>query len=277
MATAATSPDFVMHHSPPEDDFLLAEADVRELVRLLGEVCALPDDHTGKKRSLMDGLRELIAADCWVWCLVAEPRTDEPPVLVSFSHGGFTEERFAHFLEASQHPGSARNTAGIVSAVRAAGSQQTRLREQLIPTEEFLASSAYPAWCAADVSGVLLSVRPVDSIRQSAIGFYRGMGKPPFTAREARLAHVIISEVPWLHEQGWPEDRAVTVPQLSLRQRLVLNLLLDGRDRASIAEILRVSPHTANDYVKAVYRHFGIHSQAALIARFFRGDGGDKG
>jgi len=254
----------------------LDEADVRAIVRLLGEVCALPGGHAEMKRHLMDGLAKLAGADAWVWCLVAEPRLSEPPVLVSYAQGGFTDERFAKFLAATEHPGSARNTATIIAAAREKRTQQTRLREQLIPTEEFLASSAYQAWCDADIAGVIVSLRQLDDVCQSAIGLYRGLDKPPFTLRESRIAHILISEVPWLHEFGWPEDRGATVPQLPPRQRQALNLLLQGNTRAQIAEHLAISPHTAAGYVKDIYRHFQVHSHAELITRFQSGDGGDR-
>jgi DNA-binding CsgD family transcriptional regulator len=254
----------------------LDERDVRAMVRLLGEVCSSPGNHAEMKRHLMHGLAELTGADCWVWCFVAEPRTTEPPVLVSFAQGGFSDERFAKFLAATEHPGSARNTATIIAAAREKRTQQTRLREQLIPTEEFHASSAYGAWCDADIGGVIVSLRQLDDVCQSAIGLYRGLDKPLFTARESRIAHILISEVPWLHELGWPEDRGVTVPQLTPRQRLTLNLLLQGSSRSQIAEHLEISPHTADGYVKDVYRHFGVHSHAELIMRFQSGDGGDR-
>ncbi len=255
----------------------LAEADVRAMVRLLGEVCALPGGHAEMKRRLMDGLAELTGADCWVWCFVAEARTEEPPVLVSFMQGGFTEERFAKFLAATEHPGSARNTATIIAAAREKRSQQTRLREQLIPTEEFHASTAYQSWCDADIGGVIVSLRQLDDICQSAVGLYRSLDKPLFTPRDSRIAHILISEVPWLHELGWPEDRGATVPQLSPRQRLTLNLLLQGNSRSQIAEHLGISTHTADGYVKDIYRHFGVHSHAELMMRFQSGDGGDRG
>ena len=44
--------------------------------------------------------------------------------------------------------------------------------------------------------------------------------------------------------------------------------------RPQIASHLSLSIHTVNDYVKRIYAHLGVHSQAELIARFQRGDGG---
>jgi DNA-binding NarL/FixJ family response regulator len=110
----------------------------------------------------------------------------------------------------------------------------------------------------------------------SSLGFYRRQHEPAFTERESRIAHIVLSEVPWLHEEGWPEDRAVSVPQLPPRSRLVLNLLLDGRNRKEIAASLSLSEHTIAGYQKSIYSHFGVGSHAALMRRFQLGDGGDR-
>ena len=45
------------------------------------------------------------------------------------------------------------------------------------------------------------------------------MGRPRFGARDARLAHIVLSEIPWLHTAGLPEDRGQTAPALSPRLR----------------------------------------------------------
>jgi DNA-binding CsgD family transcriptional regulator len=107
------------------------------------------------------------------------------------------------------------------------------------------------------------------------IGLYRHHGKAEFTAREVRIAHIILTEVTWLHEQGWPDDRGVDVPKLSRRQRLALNLLIQGLSRKQIAEAMKISAHTAQGYIKDVYRIFNINSQAALMSRFLQGNGRD--
>lgn len=257
------------------DPAVLNETDVRAMVRLIGDIAAIPGGCNDKKRSLMEGLRLLIDADCWVWCLVADPTLDTPPVLVNFTHGGFDDDRFARFLEASQHPGSAPFTAPIVEAVSTRRTHQTRLRQQLVTTEDFRHSPAYEAWSRAGIGPVLLSIRPLADACQSAIGLYRNPDRPLFTPREARIAHIILSEISWLHELGWPEDRGATVPRLSPRQRLILNLLLEGRSRKHIASHLDISENTVAGYVKEIYRHFTVKSHAELLARFFQGDGGD--
>jgi DNA-binding NarL/FixJ family response regulator len=74
---------------------------------------------------------------------------------------------------------------------------------------------------------------------------------------------------------GWPEDRGIRVPELSPRLWLVHEMLLQSYGRKEIADHLGLSMHTVSGYMKEVYRHFDVQSHAQLVARFFRGDGGD--
>lgn len=61
------------------------------------------------------------------------------------------------------------------------------------------------------------------------------------------------------------------VRRLSPRQRLTLDLLLHGHSRETIADRLEISNHTARGYVKEVFKHFGVHTHAELIAGFYQG------
>lgn len=54
--------------------------------------------------------------------------------------------------------------------------------------------------------------------------------------------------------------------QLSPRLRRVLDCLLRGMQRKSIADHLGLSLHTVNDYVREVYAQLNVHSHAELIA-----------
>jgi DNA-binding CsgD family transcriptional regulator len=67
----------------------------------------------------------------------------------------------------------------------------------------------------------------------------------------------------------------VSVPTLSPRQRLALNLLTLGQSHKQIARHMGISIHTLHGYVKDIYRRFGVRSQAELMRRFFQGNGHD--
>lgn len=57
---------------------------------------------------------------------------------------------------------------------------------------------------------------------------------------------------------------------LTPAQREVLSWLLRGHDEVRIAQRLRRSTHTIHTHLKAIYRHFHVHSRPELIARLLR-------
>lgn len=261
---------------PPEAEATLLETDVRAMVRLVGEVVASRHDHAGMKRMLMAGLGELVNADAWVWCLGCEMEAGKMPVYLSMDHGGFDAVRYAGMLRAAAHPDLTWISEAMIHDMREKNSQVTRMREQFAEKDALAVAGIATHMKEADVGPFLIVMRPIDERSVSTLGLYRREAEPPFTERECRIAHVVLSEVPWLHEQGWPEDRGATVPRLSPRRQLVLNLLLEGRSRKDVAAALSLSENTVATYQKDIYRHFGVSSHATLIHRFRHGDGGDR-
>ena len=85
-----------------------------------------------------------------------------------------------------------------------------------------------------------------------------------------------LSEVPWLHFKAFPDKLSQETTNLYPRHRTVLNCLCEGWSRKKIADHLGLSPNTIHGYSKVVFKHFGVHSQAELMARFSKGDGGDR-
>jgi DNA-binding CsgD family transcriptional regulator len=245
------------------------------MVRLIGEVVAIPGNHAEKKRFLMEGLCGLIGADAWAWALSCQRDPGKPQVYASVLNGGLSDENLVKLLQAIEHPEMVAMTAKFFGEVEARKAHLTRRRFQIADKAQFNRSEANLAWKAAGLGPVIMSLRPLDERSSSTIAIYRRYHRPEFTERESRIAHIILTEVPWLHEQGWPEDRGVNVPKLSQRQRLTLNLLILGRTRKQIASNMDISVHTAQDYIKEVYRHFRVNSQGELMSRFLQGNGQD--
>ena len=246
------------------------------MVRLVGEVSEIPGGHVPKKRYLMEGLGKLIEADAWAWALSCQRDPSEPQMYVSVQHAAFSEQSFAKFLEAIEHPEMVATTSAFFAKVNQENAHLTRRRYQITDQTAFERSDAVLAWKAANIGPTIMSVRPLDNNSSSTIGLYRHYGKPEFTARESRIAHIILNEVPWLHLQGWSDDRGSSVPKLSRRLRMTLNLLISGQSQKQIARNMSVSIGTVQGYVKAIYRHFGLHSQAELMNRFLNGNGHDE-
>ena len=245
------------------------ETDARAMVRLVADVAALQADHTTAKRFLMNGLREMIGASCWVWAL-GYLNPDKPPVYASYLHEGFDESRFARYLRAVEHPDMRFL---MEPFTRELMERQAQLTRGYCAGGEIEKERVHSFWAAADIAPIILSACPLNEECVSIIALYRPADQPMFDERERKLAHILLTEVPWLHAAGWPEDFAARTPMLSRQRRLVLNLLLEGHSRKMVADQLGLSIHTVSDYVKDIYRNFGVQSHAELMRRFTKGDG----
>lgn len=250
----------------------LDEDDVKNIVRLLGNTAALDGGHADKKRHLMDGLCQLVDVDAWVWTLGCQVRPDELQTYVGFIHGGFSEERFSHFLEAVEHKDMAHVASGFAKALESSTYQTTMSRNEIDPTGLALTSEAGALWNKANIGSLMLSGYPIGEDSISCIGLYRKLGDVDFSDREKQIVHLILSEVKWLHLSGWPDDKGAQVPNLSPRQRIVLNLLLDGLGRKEISSHLTITENTVAGYIKDLYRIFDVNSQALLMSKFLHAD-----
>lgn len=247
------------------------------MVRLLADVAILEADHVAKKRRLMDGLCELVEADGWLWTMTRVDLTRDAPMSLGILHGGLTDQQVAGWIEMNHdlaHPPPEHVPLG--QEVRR-GHHFTRSRNQVVDDPTWYSHPTVKR-CRLQrgIDHSLHSIYPLDEQGViSGVGLYRRCGRPPFTPRQRRIAHIILGEVDWLHYADLPNDRGSTVSALSPRQRVVLVHLLEGRTGKEISQLLHISPHTVHDHRKAIYRHFDVSSQIALIRRFKSGDGRD--
>jgi len=253
----------------------LPEQDVRSLVRILGEVVAMKPEPDAQRIRLMNGLAALLGTDTWVWGVAPLLDPGKQPVYLYQHTAGFDKIRMSRYLAAVEHPDSAEMTTPLAAALMSAASQVTRNLTQIVTPARFASSPAHPYWVAADIGPILITLRPIPGYGISCIGFYRSVGEPMFTERDCRIAHIALNEVPLLHEAGMPHAATKTLPQLPPRCRLMINQLVQGLSRKDIADHLGLSINTVHSYTKIIFKHFSVHSQAELIARFSRGDGRD--
>lgn len=250
-------------------------ADVCLMVELLGYIAGLDVDLASRRRILLERLALLIDADCWHWCLLGRKTPGDLPTFSVFLTGGFTEERFAKYLTAQEHPEMAGFNAPFLAELEKCGKHLTRLRQQVDPENRFPKSDVYRLWREADVAPLILSMRPTSHGPVSAVTLFRNFDRPLFNERDNQIAHIILCSVPWLHEEAWPNHPGQIVSALSPRLHTVINLMLQGMSRKQIASEMGISIHTLNGYVKDIYARLGVHSQSELIRRFIEGDGTD--
>ena len=256
--------------SPIPTPSLLTETDVRAIVRLLGETCTLTGSLNEKKHFVMTGLGRLIDTQAWAWVHAVEMVPGQLPVYAAFICGGFSEEILPRYIQIQTHPDMARLSTSLSIALQDRTRPLTRTLQQLMPVEEFVNADVGDEWRACGIYPRALSFHPLADGTYSAIAIYARCDRPILTPREAKIAHVILSGVPWLHvAQGAAGEQTTQVPQLPVRERLVLELLLQGYSRKAIATTMGISINTVAGYAKNIYRFFSVDSQAAL-SRLFR-------
>lgn len=251
---------------------MISDSDASAIVRLLGNTAAVEGGHNDKKRFLMDGLCELIDADAWVWSLGTWGAPGDAPVYVGIMHAGFDDERFSKLLKVFEHPHNEKIVAPWISEVTVDKKHSTYSLRDLDEGGLFTNSEVSGLMKDAGVQELFVSGYPVNDSSMSAIGVYRSAGAVPFSAREIKIAHLLFREIPWLHSAGWSQEITSKAPQLYPRQRVVLNLLLDGLARKQISYEMELTENTVAGYIKDIYRHFAVGSHAQLMSKFLVGN-----
>jgi len=235
----------------------------------------LQGSHSEKKSAFMEGLSRMVGAKKWVWGMFSPMKPGEPVVTAGLLHGGFSAEELATYFQAIEHPDLAELNAPLISRTLAERGQVTRLQQNLDPDGRFQQMAVAPLWREAGLGPVLLSCYAFPDGCLSLTAFYRDASAAMFSQREARIIHILLSEVPWLHALGWDEAKEAEHNLLAPRLRTILSLLLEGFGRKQIAAHLEISVNTVSSYVKELYRFYDVHSQSELLRRFRFGNGGD--
>lgn len=153
----------------------------------------------------------------------------------------------------------------------------TRTHEQLIERRQWERSVLFNEFfrpCGIDdrmLSGCRLPPDEAGRPRKyQNITVYRALGGRPFSSRDRRIIRLLHRELRPLIGRQLASAEEPSASQLSPRLRQVLGCLLEGDSEKQIAGRLGLTPSTVHQYVKAVYRHFGVHSRAELLVRWIR-------
>lgn len=100
--------------------------------------------------------------------------------------------------------------------------------------------------------------------------FWRSAGRSDFRDREKAIVAEGYALLAPLVGGALARFAEPSPAALSPRLRQVLRCILEGDGDKQIAARLTISPHTVNQYVKAIFQHFGVRSRAELMARWVR-------
>lgn len=254
----------------------LAIEDARAIVRLLGDLIADVGSIADRRRRLLRELAKLVDADVWIWVHSRGFAPGANAVPFAVLDGGYaSEEQKALVLECMTSAEGTRMVSDPLAAeIRRVG-HLTRTRDDLVADDVWYGSEVYRTFRApSGLDDMILSVYPLSEDSISAIGLHRRVEAGPFRDRERCIAHLVTSEIDWLHRAGTDVPAAEGRGTLTPRQNQILLLLLAGDSPKQIARKLRLSVHTVNDHMKVLHRHFNASSRGELLSRFVSGGGG---
>lgn len=259
-------------------DTTIPTEDAVTIARLLGEIAGLESDLSTRRRQLMRELRSLVKADGWLWSVSYCDHEKGQPMSVGVIHEGLTEEQFAGWVEASQVATPPPPEDAPLAKLLAEGYHYTRTRDQVVPDDEWYNHPTVKQYrLERGIDDFLYSIYPLNGGQMcSAIGLYRHVGREKFSPRSRRIAHLVLSNVPWLHMAGLVDNECRAVPGLTPTQRIVLVYLLEGKRRSQIADLMQIAETTVKDHTRAVLMHYGARDQLDLVCKFSKGDGRDR-
>ncbi|QSQ19186.1 helix-turn-helix transcriptional regulator [Pyxidicoccus parkwayensis] len=248
----------------------LRGSQVRALVHLVNEAHELKTGRAARPRHLLTGVCRILGADAGACVMERDFRPGGQggfTAVVLEGWGGSAEPA----LEALQRLGSACNPAirSLMAQGHGAGDLVTARRRELVADSQwygapYVENYLCPTGLDDSVYSSRWSERP--GVVQG-IGLYRERSGRPFDEADRELLHVFHAECGAMLGTEASHDI-----KLTQRERQTLELLLQGLGDKQIAARLGISRFTVNQYTKSIYRHFGVQSRAALIAKVL-GDG----
>jgi DNA-binding CsgD family transcriptional regulator len=252
----------------------LRACDVRAVFHLVGECRELGDDPVAWRQHLLAGAARLTGADA---ARYYEGRW-EPGGLTGVVNWGFENgfDRQIVDLMDAEFPRQGFNFSPMFQPFMAAlrqGLGPSLTRADLLRDTEWYRSSFYRIYHAPSGADVMMySTLPLPGGGGQLSGrtLIRAIGQPDFTPRARVIDRELHAAITAL--VGGPLARLdePSPADLPPRLRQVLRCLLEGDADKQVAARLGLTRHTVNQYIKVIFRHFGVGSRAELLARWVR-------
>ena len=253
-------------------------AEVRAMVRLLGECRELGDDPVVWRQHFGAGIARMVGAELVTTGEVTGCISGMVQVPGGTAWGfenGFNLAAYRTLVEGcSQDPLGSETFRGIVAAWRGCRGPGVALaRHQLVPDRLWQRTFDYQFMARTmGTDAMIQSLWTVDTKRDEVDGMAlcRAPGQPAFDDREVAVVSLVHQEVARL--VGGPLARfdEPAPSKLAPRVRQVLRCLLEGDGDKQVALRLGLSQHTVNQYTKLIYGYFRVGGRTELLARWVR-------
>jgi DNA-binding CsgD family transcriptional regulator len=155
----------------------------------------------------------------------------------------------------------------VARRVAHAGTLRVNCLKEIVPADWFASDYYSHNFVNQNLSDAIVAGCPVNVDTEIHFGLLRATGKPRFTAAERETVFAALRSLRWFHRQYLlSHGLLVATTPLTVVEREVLRGLLSGRTEKEIAAAQERGAHTTHEYVKAIYRKFGVTSRAALMA-----------
>jgi DNA-binding CsgD family transcriptional regulator len=249
--------------------------DVRAVFRLVGECRELGADSLTWRTHLANQMCRLLGARMGVVVEFGGERQEVGTILQSVEVGWDSVEVQSLWLRNQQE--QLYRTDPIVQRVFLhLFPHGTCRREQAVPDRTWYGSALFNDFHRAfGIDDSVTSFHPATGTGRAvcSLVLYRSPGDRRYTQWQSRLVELCYDEIGRLEGTVLATSRDPSVSGLSPRLRQVLDALLEGDSEKQVGRRLGLRPDTVREYVLAIYRRFGAHTRAELMAHFVRRSG----
>ena len=249
----------------------LTTRDAARTIRIAWEAAELFRQPAEQGRHIVDRLCTLVGADFGFWCVIDHFLPSEIPRFRFAAAGSAQPEELLEYF--------ARSGIDFPSLDDPAVDLGRYVADREVLPMVGLLRRADPATHSASID-IMKRMRTRDALigiarradtpdAVNALSVHRTSIARVHDSRERQLTTLLLDELQYLHSTGRLERSAPSAfADLPPRQRQVAELLLTAASQKEIASRMRLSTHTLRDYVKAIYRTFGIGSRPEFMVRF---------
>jgi DNA-binding CsgD family transcriptional regulator len=253
----------------------LRVADVRAIYELVNECRELGDDPTAWRRHFASRLGAWTgSAVVSVFELENGGRGWRGIADWGWEESGLDRAAFDRMVRTAGTRGLEINpVAGLYLAAAAADDGVALTRADLLGDAAFYRSEFFQEYhrpIGADALMNCIRSIPGDSAGASGLFLTRPLRVADFGRRHRSLVREAHAQVTRLIGGPLARFGEPTASDLPPRVQQVLRCVLEGDGDKQVARRLGISSHTVNQYVKAIFSHFGVRSRPELLARWIR-------
>ena len=228
----------------------------------------------GRREMLLRAVAKVLNADVWLWFSGEyNQQLNGDSMVTHYVGGGFKDDHEkAEFFRIIVHPDLTAMATTPISRALATGASIACRRSDLVEDSVYYGSPLEVLWTGFGFNDFIIFAQPQGEYAYSAVGLHRRVGAGRYTVEDVEMVKTVFGNVAWLHDAVPVVEASATVLQLSPRERQVLMFLIAGDNRKQVALKTKLSEHTVTDYIKAIYKKFGVSSRAELLAKFIQGE-----